>query len=114
MAKAQEHSANALAPPGGGSTIDTATAARLCECSPEWIRKLSREGWIKKQGTDLYLVVDVVQGMLRFMRDEARRSSKSASASRVQDARAREIELKVARDEAALVDMADVEAEWQE
>jgi hypothetical protein len=40
----------------------------------------------------------VVQGHIRYQQDENRRASKSASASRVQDARAQQIEMQTARE----------------
>ena len=43
-----------------------------------------------------YRVVDVVQGYIGFLKDEARRSSQSAAASAVQEARAEEIRLRTA------------------
>jgi hypothetical protein len=47
---------------------------------------------------------------IRYLRSEDRRGSKSATASRVQEARAKEIELRTAREEGRLVPMDDVQA----
>jgi hypothetical protein len=44
-----------------------------------------------------------MQGHIRYIRDENRRIRKRASARRVQDARAREIELRVAQHEGKLM-----------
>jgi phage terminase Nu1 subunit (DNA packaging protein) len=47
---------------------------------------------------------------IRYLRSEDRRGAKSATASRVQEARAKEIELRTAREEGRLVPLDDVNA----
>ncbi|MDA9510919.1 hypothetical protein XI09_40950 [Bradyrhizobium sp. CCBAU 11386] len=47
---------------------------------------------------------------IRWLRDETRKSTQSAASARVQDARARAIELRTAREEARLVPLDDVQA----
>lgn len=47
---------------------------------------------------------------IRYLRSEDRRGAKSATASRVQEARAKEIELRTAREEARLIPLDDVSA----
>jgi phage terminase Nu1 subunit (DNA packaging protein) len=91
-------------PVAANSKISTAQAGGLIKVGAERVRQLSKLGWIKKVGRGKYRVVDVVHGYIDFLQDEQRRASKSASASRVQDARARQIELATARDENALIE----------
>jgi phage terminase Nu1 subunit (DNA packaging protein) len=67
--------------------------------SAERVRQLNKAGWIVKVGRDEYRVADVVQGYIKFLKDEERRMSKSAAASRLQDARARAIELRNAKED---------------
>jgi predicted transcriptional regulator of viral defense system len=55
--------------------------------TPEWIRRLTKDGWIAKTERGRYRVVDVVQGYIRFLK--ARRSTKTASHTRLQEIRAR-------------------------
>ncbi|MEZ5764664.1 MAG: hypothetical protein R3D69_10645 [Xanthobacteraceae bacterium] len=76
--------------------IDSETAAKLLMLTAHRVRQLVSAGWIKKVGRDRYRVVDVVQGYVGFLKDEARRSSQSAAASAVQEARAEEIRLRTA------------------
>ena len=73
----------------GAGTITIDVAAKLLMVTPEWIRRLSKDGWIAKTERGRYRVVDVVQGYVRFLKDEARRSTKTASHSRLQEIRAR-------------------------
>jgi len=88
-------------------TLSTAQVALLLKVTPAWVRELSRAGHITKTGRDRFELVASVHGCLDYIRDEQRRSTKSASASRVQDARAREIQLRVAEREGRLVDLVE-------
>lgn len=106
---------SAPAPAPRESLLTTAQAAILLEIGPERVRQLVKSGHIEKRGKDQVPLVSAVRGYISFLKDEARRSSKSASASRVQDARAREIELKTAEREGRLMDVEEVReivADW--
>ena len=88
-------------------TIPVDVAAKLLMVTPEWVRRLTKDGWIVKTDRGRYRVVDVVQGYIRFLKDEARRSSKTASLSRLQDIRTRKEELAVAQTERELVPLVE-------
>lgn len=98
--------------------IPIGQAARLLMISDERIRQLQKQGYIPKaEKRGMVQLVGAVQGYLRYLKDDERRSAKSAADSRVRDARALEIELRVAersRDlipvEDALADMAELAA----
>ncbi len=86
-------------------------AARLLLISDERIRQLQKQGYIPrapKRG--LVPLVGAVQGYLRYLKDEERQSSKSAAASRVTDARTREIELRIAERQRDLIPQEDARA----
>src|SRR5262249_53670145 len=68
--------------------------------------RLSHDGWFSKDAGG-YRVTELVQGFVKYLRDENRRASKSAAASRVQDARARLLELRVAEREGKLMETSD-------
>jgi DNA-binding transcriptional MerR regulator len=82
----------------------------LCGFTPHRLRQLEREGFFGKKGRDRYNPVEVFQGYVRFLQDDSRRTSKSASASRAQDARAREIEQRIAKEDGRLIPIEDVAA----
>lgn len=84
-------------------TISTAAAGRLILIHAERVRQLTKQGWIKAVARNRYRTVDVVHGYINYLRDEQRRAAKSASASRVQDMRAREIELRMAEKQRELI-----------
>jgi len=88
-------------------TIPVDVAAKLLMVTPEWVRRLTRDGWIAKTDRGRYRVVDVVQGYIRFLKDEARRSTKTASHNRLQDIRTRKEELAVAQTERELVPLVE-------
>jgi len=81
-------------PPAG--MITAGQASRLLDLTLERLRQLAKAGAIPKAVNGNYPLVPTVQGYIRFLKDEERRTSKSASASRVQEARAHEIELRTA------------------
>ena len=69
----------------GAGTITIDVAAKLLMVTPEWVRRLTKDGWIAKTDRGRYRVVDVVQGYIRFLKDEARRATKTAAHNRLQD-----------------------------
>jgi hypothetical protein len=91
-----------------GALMTAEMAGRLLMKTGERIRQLVREGWIPKHGSGAntrYALVDVVQGYIRFRDDVERRQTKTAAATRISDARAREIELRTAIREGRLIDL---------
>ncbi|WP_315705046.1 MULTISPECIES: hypothetical protein [unclassified Bradyrhizobium] len=97
--------------PGAGE-CNSDTGSKLLMITPQWFNRLKRDGWIKSVGKNRYRIIDVVQGYIKYLQDENRRAQKSASASRVQDARAAQIEMQTARELRELVKVDDV-LTWQ-
>lgn len=95
-------------PPLAAGECDSATAAKLLMCTVQWFGRLVRDGWIKKLGPNRYMIVDVVQGHIKFMKDENRRATKTQSTSRVQDARAAQIELQTQKELRDVIPIEDV------
>ena len=89
-------------------TVTLAEAMALLQLSKQRLGQLVKDGWIKRPPSrGRYGLADVVQGYIRFLRDDARRSSKSAAHSRLQDVRVRKEELAIAERERELVPLAD-------
>ncbi len=86
-------------------TITTSQAARLLMISDERVRQLTNMGHIQKVAKGRYLLVAVVQGYIKYLKDEDRKSSKTASESRVRDARAAEIERRMAREDRKIISL---------
>jgi phage terminase Nu1 subunit (DNA packaging protein) len=83
--------------------------ARHLDCSPQWVAKLVKGSVLAKQ-LDGSFDLDVCRVVyIRWLRSEGRRHKKSAAAARAQEARAQEIELRVARDQGKVIDLDEVE-----
>lgn len=91
-----------------GATI--AETAALLGVTEQWIRDLARQGYGEIATRGRVPIVAALTGYIRFLKDEARRSSKSASASAVQQERAKEIALRNAKEEGRLVELPEAEA----
>ena len=86
-------------------------AAALLMISAERVRQLMRSGYIKKgKKAGTVALVSAVQGYITFLKDEERRATKTAADSRVRDARAREIEQRIAERERTLIPLDDAVA----
>jgi hypothetical protein len=90
--------------------ITVGVAARLLMISEVRVRRLVDLGHIKRAKKGQYQLVDVVQGYIRFLKDEERRTSKTATASRMQDAKTAEIELRLAEKRRELIPVEDASA----
>jgi hypothetical protein len=84
--------------------ISHTDAAALIGKSRNWIAKLVAGGFVKKTG-QLFRPSDVAIGYVNFLTDEQRRSSKTATLSEVQSARAAEIRLRIAREDHKLIEL---------
>ena len=64
MARSAREPVSAQSLPGSeaAGTITIDAAAKLLLVTPEWVRRLTRDGWIAKTERGRYRVVDVVQG----------------------------------------------------
>jgi len=89
-------------------TITTQQAAKLLMVSEAWIGKLNKMEYIPKAGRSRWHLVAVVQGYIRFLKDEDRRSSKSASSSRMQDVKTERLEMQMRSERRELVEREDV------
>lgn len=85
------------------------SAGELIDKSPQWVRHLIAEGFIVKDADGMVRDEDVFRGYIRWLTDEQRRASKVQAESRVRDARARELELRIAEREGRLIDINDME-----
>ena len=92
--------------------INGAQAARLIMLTPQRLSQLVKAGYIQRLGRDSYSLVGVVQGYIRFLKEEERRTSKVQADSRVRDARAKEIEQRMALRSGSLIDLEEAKAEF--
>lgn len=84
-------------------TVTTTVAAETIGVTPAWLGKLEAQGVVEKVARGRWDLVNVVQGYIRWLKDDARRSSKSAAQTRSQEIRAKREELALAKEERALI-----------
>ncbi|MGB3502566.1 MAG: hypothetical protein WBA44_13150 [Mesorhizobium sp.] len=91
----------------GPATISAAKLAALLMISPRRVQQLAQAGVIPKTGRDAYPLVGAIQGYLRWLDDESRRAAQAASAIKVAEARATEIEQRIAAKMKTLIPIED-------
>lgn len=89
--------------------VSLTTLCAWGDCSDETVLKLVRAGVIRRYGKGRYRLREALQARARFLADDRRHATKSAAESRVQDARAREIELRIAREERELLPLVEAQ-----
>ncbi|MER9937430.1 hypothetical protein [Mesorhizobium sp. M0088] len=82
----------------------------MLDLTPVRIDQLVREGHIPKLGRGRYPLEASVHGYIKFLKGTIAGQTKSASSNRAQDARAAEIELRMAREDRRIVDMGEAVA----
>lgn len=87
--------------------VTAAQAAWLTGLTPRRLQQLVAEGWIKKPDGH-YTDIDTAQGYAAFLKDDNRRGSQAAGKNRANDARAREIELRIAQKEREVIRLDEV------
>ena len=95
---------------GEAGLISTQVACQLLMMTRQRLGQLAADGWITRLAQGQWRTVDVVQGYIRFLRDEGRRTTKHAADSRVRDARAHEIEVRTAERLGKLVAVEEFDA----
>lgn len=88
--------------------VSAAAVGRHLDLSRQRVGQLLAEGAFSRSEGDRFDLDACRLAYIRYLRDENRRGSKAAGVSRAQDARAREIERRMARDDNQLLDVADV------
>jgi hypothetical protein len=79
------------------ATANTKEMAVLVGLSRQHFERIAASGWFKPRAPNCWPIIETFQGMLEYARDLSRRTTKSASQSRVSAARAKEIELRTAQ-----------------
>lgn len=85
--------------------IDLKSVCVLLKLSPRRVQQLATQKWIPRAEKGKYPLVGSVQGYIDFLRDENERRTRSAADSRLRDARAREVEQRIAERDKGLIDV---------
>lgn len=92
-----------------GQTLTADQAGVLLGRSRQWVFNLVKDGFIEKQAKGQYTLVAVIRGAMAYYEDQLKKTSKTAIASRAQDARAREVELRIAERTRQLIPVEDAD-----
>lgn len=84
--------------------VSVGEIARILMIGEERVRQLAKDKWIPRVGRGKYPLAASVQGYIRFLKDESRRSTKVAADALIKNERARALKLKNDRDEGRLID----------
>lgn len=87
--------------------ISVSAAATLIDVSAARIRQLAADGFIEIHRRGHTSIKSVARGYARFWKEQSEKTTKTASASRATDARAREIELRIAERSRELIPIDD-------
>ncbi len=82
--------------------------------TPTMLRKIEQQGFVTRGEDKLFDPAEAVQGYIRWMKDEARRSSKTEGAKRTEELRQRKLEIDIAKEMHELVDVETVEVTFTE
>jgi phage terminase Nu1 subunit (DNA packaging protein) len=89
--------------------ISASVLARHLDCSRQWIARLVKEGVLAKRKDGSFDLDACRVKYIRHLRDADQRGSKSDAVARAQEARARSLELRNAKEEGRLIEFNDVE-----
>lgn len=90
-------------------TMGVAEIASMCGRTVRWVQIVAKEQAVEKDGRGKYRLASFVAAIVSHYEALQESNSKVASASRATDARAREIELRIARQERTLIPREDAD-----
>lgn len=96
----------------GPQLLSVTQAAALLGRSTQWVHQLVKAGYIVKEGRGNYPLVGLIRGSLAYYEDQLKNSTKTATASRATEARAKEIELRIAERERHLIPIEEAIEEY--
>lgn len=89
--------------------ISVEVAAALLELTVQRVRQIANEGFIKIHRRGHTTISSTVRGYIRFLKDSHSKQTQAGAAERARDARAREIEQKIAERDRRLIPIEEAE-----
>jgi len=93
-----------------GQMLTVSQAAALLGRSERWVQGLAKAGYMDRAGRGEYALVSVIRGALAYYEDQLAKGQKAAVATRVSEARTREIELRIQERSRDLIPQEDAQA----
>lgn len=97
-------------PPAEPGMMSAAQAAQLLDLTERRVQQLARDGIIQKSSHGRYPLVGTVRAYVRYLREEAQRSTETAAGAALKAARQAEIELRMAERRRDLVQRSEADA----
>ena len=92
-------------------TMSAQEAAKLLMLeSTRRIQQLAQDGYIQKAGYDRYFTVSVVQGYIRFLKEDKQAKSTSTAQAKLYDQKTRDYAIRNAKNDHTLVELSETEA----
>lgn len=91
-------------------TITVEAAADLLGVSSRRVQQLAGDGYIHKAERGTYVLKSVVQGYVRFLKEEREGDQQNAAKNRITDAKTKAIEIRNAREDHTLIELSEAEA----
>lgn len=89
--------------------VSGAAVGRHLDLTPQRVGQLADEGVLARGADGKFDLDEARLAYIRWVRDETRKSSASQTSSALAVARTREVELRIAREEGAVIDLEDVQ-----
>lgn len=87
--------------------------AAIYKLNVERIRQLIKEGWLPRGPRGRLNFIDGIRGMDRYRQDQLARANSKQGDTKIKDARAREIEMRIAQREGTLIEFGEALAVCQ-
>src|SRR6266436_1185692 len=91
------------------SGVSASALGKHLSCSRQWIGKLVKTGVLPQRPDGAFDQDKCRAAYIKYLKAENRRDTKSAAASRTQELRGDEIELRLARERGKLIEFEEVE-----
>ena len=93
----------------GDGIVNAETLGRLLMITDRHIQRLAKEGVFETKGRGKYPMVSCVHAYIRYLKEENKTQTKVAGDNRLRDARAKEIEIRVAKQDRSLIDLSEAQ-----
>ncbi|ORE90534.1 hypothetical protein ATO13_22551 [Stappia sp. 22II-S9-Z10] len=103
-----------VASSGSRQAVDVNTLAQLIGVTPRQIQIVAKEGYYAAERRGQWPLVASVRGYVRYLHDQIAGAQKSTHENRLRDAKAKEIEVRTARVDRTVIDLAEAQEIFDE
>lgn len=89
--------------------VNAETLGRLLMVTDRHVQRLAKEGVFETKGRGKYPMVPCIHAYIRHLKEENKTQTRVAGDNRLRDARAKEIELRVAKSDRSIIDLSEAQ-----